>query len=249
MAVGCLGAAEQTRNWCAIVEVSLTIGASVNIFHEAKDLPRPAASMPATSQWEEDNPHRVFIPRWIHAYQPKGATDRPILLIGRGMFQPLQVDLKTLNLSVFPLPHGLLGDKRPGMPVIRASRDGVMLIDGPRLLPPPGETWPDGQATRSIVLSGLAARSTIATRQLCDTHDGFFYLYGSSCWRLDTRTWSAERLTAAPILHPLNGALLVQSAHYGLVAIMQAPSSRLEGADYYQIDDDKDSRPLLPSRR
>lgn len=227
--VGSFG--EHSRAWCAMVEESKG-KFQVNVFHRATAV-KPLAPTGTDI---------VFAPAWLHLYTPARGQLRS-LLVGRyapaleARTRPLQINLDTLQVSLFPLE---LGHADHRLSDSYFSRDGELLecsefsvIHTPR----PGTTLPDGMRYHDLC-STRPARGGLAKQLLL--HDGSIYVPGERWCRIDPGTWREEALSGS-LPGRYVGRCFGVSAHYGLimwtwhnefyrVTVQEKPTPPTEGA-------------------
>ena len=253
LAAGCFG--PQKRGWCAIVERADSGAVSVRVFHEGVDAEIELPGPSLRHHVRDDDPRTVFCPRWIRVYQPKDPSASPAALVSRGLLRPLLIDLKTLAVSVYP--HELPSDSSFIGPLY-FSPDGAILgnewgVSGQRgraeirLIAPAGRTSDDGGSFRRIpVLNPPAVQTGNLSMnepdkarflpggmptmlRVFDGGDGYLYLCNSGQWhRIDTHTWTADRLTPPTLPMPFANPLFIgRSTHYGVVAYSAGKLFRL----------------------
>jgi hypothetical protein len=204
-AVGSFG--KPVRAWCAIVEMQ-DGRPRVNVFHKATI--GFTADTADTAQQYESDPNRAFTPGWMLEYMPAGGNNERVLLVSRGR-RPLSIDLKTLKVG---LSEHILEFSSHSWAY--ASRDGHLLEGGHiiALYAPPGTTFPDGKAWKSLSKAG--ADECLWERIL--PYQGWLYLPGRPWRRVNPDTWGCEAINApeARRFEPPSTRYGV-SAHYGLV--------------------------------
>ncbi len=221
------------RAWAAEVSWSQRDSAAVRVFFEAKRSEPPGTPQSAPKE-SLDMGFKVF---GVHVYQPNGKRERPVLLVQRNYAHPLQIDLKTLAVSVFPGEfkiHGTVSER------IYFSHDGVLFVGWQPnlwLMAPSEQPWPGGKFLREIPLVNPAPRGSAYERMrlpyqagymnagsyfdrpiFLDPGDGYVYFIGTFWHRIKLTTFTAERLTSTWMPEQYDECRnFGVSAHYGMV--------------------------------
>ena len=220
-----------SRAWAADLTWSKDDGVAARVFFEAKQSPPPGTSQSASREPLEVG-FNVFR---MHAYQPRGERERRLLLVERTHAHPLQIDLKTLAVSVFSCEFKT---DQHGEERIYFSHDGVLFVGWQPnlwLMPPPPEKWPDGKFLREVPLAnpappgsaygrlrpwvkGMDATSYFDQPFFLDPGDGYVYFIGQFWHRIKLATLTAERLTSTWMPDRYDECRnFGVSAHYGMV--------------------------------
>jgi hypothetical protein len=177
------------RAWCAMVELA---GGQprVNVFHTATTI--------QTNEYRgwpvARDPTLAFIPQYIFGFR-SARGDQDLLLVGRhkvgfGEEYPLQIDLRTLKVSVFDRRLGLVYNRTDGC---FFSQNGLLfgLNDSGVLcvLAASGETLPDGKPIRYICRCG----DQNTPRRIVPYRGGLYVLGAGPLLRIDPATLKAER--------------------------------------------------------
>jgi len=187
MIVGSFG--EKNRAWCGILEVDDKGKQSANIFFEAKYVAEGRSPDEARA-----NPHTVFQPDDLQYVQHTSGKD--YVLVGRRGLSYLQIDVKTLNVTV---PEKVIGVRGTSTRADLGFSGRTFLRDG-------RPVW---------ALSGLA---TLPNSKQILFHEGWIYRPGYVWMRENAATGKRERLQRQKLPHQYWHLQVGSSAHYGLVA-------------------------------
>ncbi|MEN6404886.1 MAG: hypothetical protein ABFC77_00290 [Thermoguttaceae bacterium] len=246
VALGSFG--DPPRAWAATITYAGD-KAAVHIFFEAKNAPPLGPQL--SGRDAIDVGFRIGQGS-VHAYQPRGVTGRPLLLVQRSCAFPLQINLETFAVSIFRFHDA----RNATHETYWYSRDGVLLEGSSSRIgvrAPQGQPWPNGKLWRPIPLSNPPApnpdyddmKPPQMLRYLFDNgihpsvidcEDGYVYYFGQFCYRINPSTWTADRLTSTLLPgsfeHCLNFGI---SAHYGMTAWAEGT--------FYQISLDEKAIP------
>ena len=188
----------------------------------------------------------IFRKAWIMEYSSPKEPLRRLLLVGRrgrsGDYEgrrPLAIDLKTLDVSVFPGKLPSSARLEQGGREFCCVRGRILFSGkvshksgrpvGIRLFSPPDDEK-TGDWTSTLLVE-MNQRGLLMTRRLFP-HEGMVYHPGHQWYRVDQQNLQCERLTKGPLSRYHWYTNYGVSAHYGLVAwnnpfTLNLPSGRL----------------------
>ena len=199
VAIGSFG--PHCRLWCGVVDVG---GGEpkVTLFHQA-------TRVRTSEDPGHDGPDMAAKPYWTHEHQWT-RDGHKVLLVGRSLGAPLEIDLSTLTVSVSKATVFSYN----GWHMI--SHDGYLvetMNHNPVLVAPPGKQFEDGKNYRYLgkIFAAGAPSPVLPYR-------GRLYVPGYPWFRIEPGTWKVDALECQRL--PINStcAHWGVSAHYGFVA-------------------------------
>ena len=202
----------QQRVWFALVSRCVDDGSTrprVEVFHVAGKRP------------DENDPFGIFHPAWLAECAAPGDRARRLLLVGRGdtnyvvrqsRIRPLAIDLKSLEVSVYPIALPTLSTDRVSddrtravVPMSARAPRVLSLVEEHTTEPPPDDSY-DPRSLPPWFYGTSMFR-----------HQGAFYQLGQRWYRVDGRTFEVEEVERTTFIHQEPFNRYAVSAHHGLV--------------------------------